>query len=83
MEFDAATQQFGQLALDREEAQPRHVTRVEFDQHVYVARRAEVIPQHGTKERKFADVVFAAEFGDSISRQVDPDLRLGFTPSLV
>src|SRR5437867_3807966 len=52
-------------------AETDHLAGLELDQHVHVAVRTEVIPQHGTKQRQLPDVMTPAERGDPLS--VDGD----------
>jgi hypothetical protein len=48
------------------------VARLELDQHVHVALRTEVVPEHRTEERQPTHVVALAEVGDG--RPVDGEL---------
>jgi hypothetical protein len=59
-----ALQQPGQLALHADEVEPRHVTGLEFHQHIDVAVRAEVVAQCRSEPRQSRDTVPLAERPD-------------------
>jgi hypothetical protein len=66
-------EQWRQFALQSGHAeQPRHVTRLELDQHIHVAVGAKVGTQHRAKQRQAPDVVLATEVHDLLL--VDRDM---------
>jgi len=56
-----AVQQLRELALDRDEVESRNVARLELDEHVYVAVRAEVVPKNRAKQCQPPDVIASTE----------------------
>jgi hypothetical protein len=73
------------LFLHPEECQPRRKTRLEFHQHIHVAVRPEIFPQHGAKQAQPPDVVPPAKrlnslFGNRYLRSAHSRLP-GATPS--
>ena len=50
-----------QLALDADELETRHVTRLELHQHIDVALRTEVVAERRTKQRQARDVTSLAK----------------------
>ena len=60
------------LIFDIEDTEADHLVRFEFDQYVNVAIGTEVIPQDGTEQRKFPDVITPAKLGDSLAVDRDP-----------
>src|SRR5438876_1997533 len=61
------TEEARKLILDVEDPETDHLAGLEFDQHIHVAARTEVIPQNGTEQRQFPDVMTTAERGDPLS----------------
>jgi hypothetical protein len=73
LEIDATAYDFSEFVLQAEEAEARRATRLEFDQHVDVTVRPEVVAQHRAEERQLADAVAAAELGEAAA--IDGELH--------
>jgi hypothetical protein len=53
-------QKAGQLALDGDEVQAQHATRLKLYQHVAIAVGTKIVPERGAKDGQALDVVLAA-----------------------
>ena len=65
------TQEPRKLILDVENAKTNELVGFEIYQHVHVTVGTEIIPQNGTEQRQFPDVIAPAELSDSLA--VDGD----------
>ena len=55
------TAQPSEFLLDVEYVQPRSMPRFEFDEHVHIAIRTEIVAQHGAKQAKMANAAYKIE----------------------
>ena len=78
----ASFQELGELFLDLAKTEKSwNMPRLELYQHVYIAVRFEIFPQHGAEEGQTTNVVMAAELGKLVA--LDSDLcGHGFIVSL-
>src|SRR6185295_1302371 len=63
-----ASEERGELVLETNETQSRHVSGLELDEHVDVALGPEILPQDGAEQGQPADVIAPAELGELVLR---------------
>lgn len=71
MKVYLASDEFCELLFESDEGEARSLPRLEFDEHVDIAVRAEVISQDGAKKREALHGIAPAEGGDCSAVELD------------